>query len=190
MTERYTDDEKAEAVKKFLEMKAAGKAISEIEKEMGISNTALYAWVKRAKEGSRVIKRATMLPSAPMQKTVNGKFPPELRQKAEQMIAAGGGLTDIARQLGVKAATVGYWKKTMDAKGRPRVAASAAVQPAPMKQVNGIGSGGGITDALIYLRHAEREIMDMVRDGKIARPDQAHLLTLLALGALQKVINS
>jgi len=131
-----------------------------------------------------------MLPEAKLEtkvpiKTKGGRFPDEVRQRALQLLASGLKPHEVSKQIKVKPATIAYWKSTND---RQRVPSTAVVQSAPMKQANGIGSGGAITDALIYLRHAEKEIMDMVREGKINRPDQAHLLTLLALGALQKSI--
>lgn len=44
---------------------------------------------------------------------------------------------------------------------------------------------GTTHDAIIYLKHAERAINRDLRSGRIKKLGRAHLLTLLALGALQ-----
>lgn len=195
MTKQFTQEFKANAVKRFLELKEAGKTIPEIEKEIGVGNSSLYMWTIRAKEQSRQVTRATMLPTtteAPAgkapEKLASGKYPDELRERGLQLIASGKKVPEVSRQLKVSPQTVHYWVKAAKQSGRV-LSPPDVVQPREQpKPANGIGSGGAMTDALIYLRHAEKEIMDMVREGKISRPDQAHLLTLLALGALQKSI--
>lgn len=184
---RYTDEQKAEAVKAFLELKAAGKPVREIQKQLGITHGALYKWIRLAKQNSRKLTTppkdivATAIVAA--EKNTGGYYPAELKDMATQMLASGMRQVDVARRLGVSAQAVQYWLKTRLTNGVATPAPEAKLTPA-----KAIGSGGAITDALIYLRHAETEIMEMVREGKISRPDQAHLLTLLALGALQKAI--
>lgn len=174
MNRKFTDEEKAIAVQRFLELKAAGKTIPEIEKELGIANSNLYNWTERAKRQSKL----TVKKPAP-----NRHVPQEIKDKALAMLDAGKRITDVAREVKVHAQTIHYWKNA-------RAKANGELLPAP-KPAKGlaIGSGGDLTDALIYLRHAEREIMQMVKEEKIERPDQAHLLTLLALGSLQRSIN-
>lgn len=187
MSVRYTDEQKAEAVKAFLELKASGKTVLDIEKQLGISNGALYHWTKLAKQNSRKLttppKDIVATAIVPAEKNKSGKYPAELKDSATQMLASGMRQVDVARRLGVSTQAVQYWLKTRQTNGA--ATRSIEAKPTPAKA---IGSGGAITDALIYLRHAETEIMEMVREGKINRPDQAHLLTLLALGALQKAI--
>lgn len=107
MTKRMTDEQRAKTVQKFETLKAAGKKIKDIERQLGVSNGALYDWQKKLK----------------------GK---------------------------------------------------------PGKTTSRSAAGADVSDALIYLTQAEQKIVEMVRQGKIARPDPAHLLTLLALGVLRE----
>lgn len=193
----FTDEFKANAVKQFLEMKAAGKTIPQIEKELGINNSSLYKWTATAKAASKQTRPgvATMLPAttaAPPStliatKNKSGRFSAEIKEKALQMIAGGMSLTDVGKQLKVKVATVSYWNMTSQGRSQKRPNKATAVEQ-PAKAANGIGRTSAHTDALIFLRQAEREIMEMITDGKISRPDQAHLLTLLALGTLTKAL--
>ena len=196
----FTDEQKADAVARFLKLKADGQKIRDIERIMGMNNTTLYKWVEDIKQKSKQLPplklssngaessttEAEAQPVPPAQKNELGHFDSAVRQQGRQMLASGMRIVDVAAKLGVPVATVAYWRKAANIAPRLRVPATADAGVAPIKSANGIGSAGAITDALIYLRHAEKEIMDMVRDGKITRPDQAHLLTLLALGALQK----
>lgn len=58
----------------------------------------------------------------------------------------------------------------------------------PEKQVKTAGrvaKSSGTMDALIYLEHAEREILNGIKAGVIVRINGAHLLTLLALEQLR-----
>lgn len=197
MTKPFTDEFKANAVKRFLELRAAGKTITEIEKELGVGNSALYTWAAKAKAESKKITRATMLPDKPTSPDKGDRrIPQEIRDRALLLIDSGKTVTEAAREVNQKPATVNYWKTARDkvrgvaVSARPRI--NGAI-PMPLESFGngtgraaGINTAGELADALIYLRHAEREIMEMVRDRKISRPDQAHLLTLLALGALQK----
>lgn len=188
---QYTDEFKADAVKRFLELRSQGSKIRDIERVVGVPNSLLYTWANQAKKQSKqttakpAAAQSTELAQLPAVKNESGRFDPKIREEALQMLASGARIVDVARRVGVPIATVGYWKTAHQGKTKRPIKAEGEV----VKAVNGIGSGGAITDALIYLRHAEKEIMDMVRDGKIIRPDQAHLLTLLALGCLQKSIN-
>lgn len=183
MTRQFTPEERAIAVEQFLKLKAEGKTIDQIEAQLGIGNSNLYKWTGQAKQQSKELKRATMLPESakPPKKGLDGRYPDELREKALQMLESGKRVHEVAREFKLNPQTVYYWKSGKGKRNGTLIPAGK-----PVTRVNGIGGGGEMQDALIYLRHAEREIMDMVKEGKIARPDQAHLLTLLALGALQK----
>src|SRR5262245_8652466 len=186
MKKKYSDDFKADAVAKVIEAKHAGASITELAKTLGIGDALLHSWAARAKkqnkEGLRRRKRAS--------------YPLALKQRAAQMVRSGMTCAAVARELQVDAARVVRWSRDEPMRGvkgeRDKRAAGRVLAVLPEvipKPVNGIGSGGEITDALIYLRHAERAIIEMVRDAKISRPDEAHLLTLLALATLQKGIN-
>jgi transposase-like protein len=105
----------------------------------------------------------------------------EIKQRALAMIRAGARAAQVSRELKIPDGAIGRWKRD----GVKRGAEPNAESPTA---ANSTGRGGEITDALLFLRHAEREIMRMIQDQKIARPDPAHLLTLLALAALQKGI--
>lgn len=189
MTKQYTTDEKAEAVKKFLEMKAEGKSIKDIEKELGINNSSLYHWSEQAKAASKAEKRGTVaIAVPPAKKQHNGKYSEETKQQAVQMAASGISHAEIQRQLNLGAGVVAYWVQRNRKRSGELIPAKQAAAATGNGLASKLRSGGEITDALLFLRQAEREIMEMVRDGKIARPDQAHLLTLLALGSLQKAL--
>lgn len=63
------------------------------------------------------------------------------------------------------------WSKEAKARNRARITARKA---APTSR-----------DAIIYLRHAQDAMTASLKSGRIKRFDQAHLLALLALSALQ-----
>ena len=178
---KYSDEFKADAVIKFLQAKESGRTIMDLAKELGVSDALLHAWYASAKKKNKEgAKKKTKLD----QRT---QYPIELKQRAVAMMNTGMKAVDVAKELGIDGYLVNYWHRKGISRGAGQLGANLPTVQTT-KPVNGIGGGGAITDALIYLRHAEREIMDMVRDGKIARPDQAHLLTLLALGCIQKAI--
>lgn len=182
MTKKYDDDFKASAVTKFLEAKHAGVKITDVASELGVADSLLYAWVAKAKAENKQDHR----------RRKRASYSVELKQKAQQMVASGMSHAEAARQLNVEPARVSKWAHGFKrgTKGEALAKRPAAVLPEVIpKPINGLGGGGELTDALIYLRHAEREIMEMVREEKISRPDPAHLLTLLALSALQKGLN-
>ncbi len=183
MTKQYDDEFKASAVKKFLEAKHAGVKITDVATELGVSDSLLYAWTAKAKKQSKGDHRRRQRAS----------YPIELKQQAAELVASGMTYAEAGRKLKVDPARVTKWAHGFKRGVKGENLASKRL-PAPLpevipKPINGLGGGGELTDALIYLRHAEREIMQMVREGKISRPDPAHLLTLLALACLQKGVN-
>lgn len=180
---KYSDEFKADAVARFQQAKKDGTpTIVDLAKDLGVGDALLHAWAKGKpkKKAKQKLEKRT-------------QYSVDFKQRIVALASASDkSHTEIAKENGIDAYLVSYWVRNGVRRGARESGASlpATIERAPPKLVNGIGSGGDITDALIYLRHAEREIMQMVRDGKIARPDQAHLLTLLALGALQKGVNS
>lgn len=65
------------------------------------------------------------------------------------------------------------------------IATMAAKRKARLKGTSNTSSIANHHDAVIYLRHAEREIGKQMKNGTIRRLDSAQLYTLLALNALQ-----
>lgn len=66
------------------------------------------------------------------------------------------------------------WSKEAKARNKERIAARKNGSAKPASR-----------DAIIYLRHAQDAMTASLKAGRIKRFDQAHLLALLALSALQ-----
>lgn len=186
---KYSDEFKADAVAKFKQAKQDGTPIMAVAKELGISDVLMHTW--HAKATGRPVNKGKKKPKPKPEKKDHRTLPRQqysiaMKQQMAAMVRTGMKAADVGRELGVPAHVVTYAARNGIQRGSTDDQALPVV--AVPKAANGIGSGGAITDALIYLRHAEKEILEMIRDGKIARPDQAHLLTLLALGAVQKSI--
>lgn len=181
---RRSPELKAKCVAKFKEAKERGTpTIAALAKQLNISVGQLYAWVAEAKSGATT-KRKRFVPI-------------EIKRQAVQLARSGMKQADVARQLSVKRGLISYWLKNGVGDGTPAAPALPVVitpQPAaarvqPLKSVNGIGAGGELTDALIYLRHCEKELIAMIREHKVDHIDEPNLLALLALCQLQKSIN-
>lgn len=179
MTKQFTQEEREDVVKKFLEARAAGTKVKDIEKTLGIGNATIYGWINRKRGGSK--KAAPQTDSTHKQE--NGKYPVEIRTEALQLVASGMRQHEVARKMKIGAAVLNYWVR----QNRVKPSRPAAVPPTA-KASNGMGSGGAITDALIFLRHAEEEIMEQIRQRKILHLNESHLLPLLALAQMEKAI--
>lgn len=184
---KYSEEFKADAVAKFKHAKETGKFITELAQELGVGDALLHAWAAAADKRARSKPKGKRAKQKPKAET-RTQYPIALKQQAVAMVRSGMKFADVGRELKVGPSQVAYWVNRGISRGLKEGEPSELPVPVVAKPVNGIGAGGAITDALIYLRHAEREILEMIREGKISRPDQAHLLTLLALGALQKAI--
>jgi transposase-like protein len=188
---KYDDDFRANAIAKFKQYKAEGKHITELAKELGVGDALLHAWA--AKDAGKPVRKAKSKSKAKadFRNEPRTQYPLALKHQAVAMVRSGMKVAEVARQLNLHPTSVNYWRKNPIQRGVAEApeddGKAQAILPAP-KATNGIGGGGAITDALIYLRHAEKEILEMIRDGKIQRPDPAHLLTLLALASVQKAI--
>jgi transposase-like protein len=117
------------------------------------------------------------------------RITPEQKAAALQELAAGGKAKEIAARLGITDAAVYLWRKngagtpkTNGARTHQVVVSRALPLPAPAGAVE---LQHAARDATLLLRKAKSELMGGIRTGRIADLDQAHLLSLLALSALQ-----
>lgn len=87
------------------------------------------------------------------------------------------------------------WKPGQAAKFRKTMKAKAAAKLQTIKQTakaakaakpNGIGKEN-LTDAVVYLRHAQNWINTSVASGALKKQDEAHLLMQIALRRLEGV---
>jgi len=180
---KFDADFKAKAVVRFLEAKHNGTQITQLAKELGVNDSVLYAWAQKAKEANKAggKKTAKKIPKPAQQE--RREYSIELKEQAITMHRTGVSIPDVARELQVPYVNVHYWVRN----GVHRSAGSnVTVIPANQQQPRVVN--GAQRDALIYLTHAEKKILDMIRDGKISKPDPAHLLTLLALTSLQEAM--
>lgn len=157
----YTDEFKASAVEQYHAAKAAGTTITELANTLGIGAPLLHTWAHKKhvqKRGKNPQPRQT--------------YPIELKQRAVKLVRSGKRIVDAAFEVGVDRRLVNKWV----AEGVKRGAARTNLQ-APL---NSNGISRDVQDVLIYVRHAERAITEMMRDGKLIRLDKAHRLILLA----------
>lgn len=116
------------------------------------------------------------------------KYPEALRNKAVELYRGGKGATAIAHELkmpGKKGvAMVQYWI-TRSGPRQELLPATVTATPkamAPAREPSAMGDGAAA--AISLLKQFEREAMRLVRTGKIAKLDSAHLLGILALRSL------
>lgn len=108
------------------------------------------------------------------------KYSPEIRARAIELFKQGRRIHQIAAELNLSAkkATVSYWinafKKTNGTKG----------ELIPAANVVPVTSSSDLHAAITLLRRMDKEITRLIRQNKIERADNAHLLGQLALRAL------
>lgn len=182
---KFDADFKAKAVVRYLEAKHNGTPITHLAKEIGVSDSVLYAWAQQAKEANKAggKKTAKTIPAKPAQQE-RREYSIELKEQALAMHRSGTSIPDVARELKIPYVNVHYWVRNGVQRG---VGTNVTVIPANQQHQPRVVNAAQ-RDALIYLTHAEKKILDMIRDGKISKPDPAHLLTLLALTSLQEAM--
>lgn len=158
----HTPEFKADAIARFHEAKKNGISIMALAKELGITDSLLHNWARGKKTKPKKKKTAALAKGSPQT-----RYSDAVKGQALALVDSGVGQSQAARQLKLTPQVVSFWVKK---RGK-----SPSSEP---------GATGAIRDAIAYLVHAEKKIMDMVRDGKINKPDPAHLLALLALGVL------
>lgn len=98
-------------------------------------------------------------------------FTAEEKAKALEMVDRGMTYKKAGEAVGSSGSSVANWDKERREGGIvPKDRSASAQVP---------------KDALVYLRHAKAEINKALRSGRIKEMDRAHLLTLLALDALE-----
>lgn len=154
----------------------AGGAVAEVLKKHNISSPSVTQARRRYglkwKRGDK--RNLAALNGQPASGGSNSKFkyPEESRQKAREMRAEGMSYQAIADELGVSSPGVVHtWMKGGKAKGKS----------APAEQT---ANGPDVTAAIALLRRMDKLITKMIRQGKIERADNAHLLAQMALGVL------
>lgn len=205
MSERnkYSSEFKAEAVRRFREAKAKGESVRAVSKELNITESLLYLWARQQPAGARSATGIVARPAAAKGSTPTtvampskggrhgNRYPPEFKQKCLDLMASGMKPKDVAAQMGVETSSLYQWRnKEPGENASPPAAATVTPAGQLVPVATGASLNGLLRDVLIYLRHAEEDLMDRIRAGKLARPDSAHLLTLLALEELKKAINS
>ena len=163
-------------------------------KKYRLSSSVLCNWKNRRTAGTLTASNVRV---GSFNTTSKKGISDEAKQAALAELAAGGKAKAIAKRLGVSDAALYWWRKKANGNEYPSTTArrkgngkggAVVVVGAPVDTSERIGvlqQQSAMRDATIFLRKAKHELLDGIRAGNIDDLDSSHLLSLLALKALQ-----
>lgn len=186
-TRKQRSDEEWKQI--LLDYEQSDIAVSAVLEKYGIVGSMLYNArtrfkLKHKRGDKRNTEKLTAETAGPVAKKHGARYSQELVDKATALYDAGEtNAVEIARQIGMgdKVPAVAYWlmRHRKRKQGQP-----ARKWHTPPTTVDSTSNKADVQAAIALLRKMDKEITRMIRQMKIERADNAHLLGQMALRML------